>query len=55
MDKEEIKKEVEKIRKEASIYGWNEKKVKEESRLLKIWQNMAHYDKNGKSIEPPYL
>ena len=53
--KEQIKRDLEKVRKEASIYGWNDSKIKEEERLLKEWQNCAHYDTSGKAISAPSI
>ena len=53
--KEQIKRDLDKVRKEASIYGWNDSKIREEERLLKEWKNCAHYDSNGKSINAPEL
>lgn len=55
MDKEEIKREVDRIRHEAAIYGWNDRRNSEHERLLKMWENCAHFDSTGKYIKAPDL
>lgn len=55
MHKDDIKKDIERLQKEASIYGWNDQKTKEYDRLQKEWEQCAHIDKNGKYINAPEI
>lgn len=55
MHKEDIKREIEKIKKEASIYGWNDHKTREYERLEKEWEKCSHTDQNGKQTKAPEI
>ncbi|QQU04204.1 hypothetical protein [Myroides odoratus] len=55
MSKETIKKEIETLKKEASIYGWNDHKSKEYEKLKNEWYKCVHYNENGQTISPPNI
>lgn len=55
MHKDDIKKEIKILLKEASIYGWNDSKSKEYDRLQKEWQQCAHIDNKGNYIKAPEI
>lgn len=55
MHKDDIKKEIKILLKEASIYGWNDSKSKEYDRLQKEWEQCAHIDNKGNYIKAPEI
>ena len=56
MGKEEVKREIDKLRTKCSNYGWSKDDVRREEELQETWKNLPHFEKgSGYYVKAPEL